>query len=154
MPLHMEKIIGKTGSEYKKTNGTEYNSSLSVETQTKSWICVCTCMWMDQKVLKLLTYLFEYMTELYKTYTEYKANIFLILQWCLNVTVCKVKCDVIKHDVMQQWPGEKNDGNFPFQGKNNDQRLCVIWWVLFLDKNGLDVASSGLITLNMQFWNF
>ena len=31
--------------------------------------------WVDQKVLKLLAYLFEYTTELYKTYTEYRANI-------------------------------------------------------------------------------
>ena len=31
--------------------------------------------WVDQKVLKLLAYLFEYSTELYKTYTEYGANI-------------------------------------------------------------------------------
>ena len=27
--------------------------------------------WVDQKVLKLLAYLFNYTTELYKTYTEY-----------------------------------------------------------------------------------
>ena len=31
--------------------------------------------WVDQKVLKLLAYLFEFTTEIYKTYTEYKANI-------------------------------------------------------------------------------
>ena len=30
-----------------------------------------TCMWVDQIVLKLLTYLCEYTTELYQTYTEY-----------------------------------------------------------------------------------
>ena len=30
--------------------------------------------WVDQKVLKLLAYLFEYTTELYNTYTKYKAN--------------------------------------------------------------------------------
>ena len=36
-------------------------------------------------------------------------------------------------DVMQQWPGEKNDWNFPFQAKNNDQHLSVISRVLFLD---------------------
>ena len=30
-----------------------------------------SCMWMDQKVLKLLAYLCEYTTELYETYTEY-----------------------------------------------------------------------------------
>ena len=35
----------------------------------------CEYTLMDQKVLKLLAYLFEYTTELYKTYTEYKVNI-------------------------------------------------------------------------------
>ena len=34
-----------------------------------SWLCQNT--WADQKVLKLLAYLFEYTSELYKTYTEY-----------------------------------------------------------------------------------
>ena len=33
------------------------------------------CTWVDKKVLKLLASLFEYTTELYKTYTEYKVNI-------------------------------------------------------------------------------
>ena len=33
------------------------------------------CTRVDQKVLKLIAYLFEYTTELYKTYTEYKVNI-------------------------------------------------------------------------------
>ena len=32
-------------------------------------------MWVDQKVLKLLAYLFKFRTELYKTYTEYYAAI-------------------------------------------------------------------------------
>ena len=31
--------------------------------------------WVDQKALKLLAYLFEYTTELYKTYTEYSGTI-------------------------------------------------------------------------------
>ena len=31
--------------------------------------------WVDQKVLKLLAYLFEFTTELYKNYTECKVNI-------------------------------------------------------------------------------
>ena len=35
-------------------------------------------MWVDQNVLKLLAYLFEYTTELYETYKEYKATKALI----------------------------------------------------------------------------
>ena len=31
--------------------------------------------WVDQKVLKILAYLFRYTTELYETFTEYSATI-------------------------------------------------------------------------------
>ena len=34
---------------------------------------------------------------------------------------------------MQQRPGKKNDGNFPFQNKNNDQHYVSFGEFLFLD---------------------
>ena len=42
--------------------------------QTSS-LTMTSYTWVDQKVLKLLAYLFEYTTDLYKTYTKYKVNI-------------------------------------------------------------------------------
>ena len=40
----------------------------------------CGLTWVDQKVLKLVVYLFQYTAELHQTYTvpEYKVTIFLI----------------------------------------------------------------------------
>ena len=91
------------------------------------------CTLVDQKVLKLLAYLFEYTTELYKTYTEYKANISYFWNDVWMTQYARRNVTSSFEDVMQQWPGQKNDGNFSFQAKNNDQYLCVVWRILFLD---------------------
>ena len=45
-------------------HGSAHQFSAAIE--LRGWI---------KKVLKLLAYLFEYTTELYKTYTEYKVDI-------------------------------------------------------------------------------
>ena len=75
---------------------------------------------MDQKVLKLLAYLYEYTMELYQTYTEYKAN---ISELCDDVWMsqdARINMMSSFDDIMQQWPGQKNDENFPSQAMNNE----------------------------------
>ena len=73
-----------------------------------------TITWVDQKVLKLLAYIFEFTKELYKTYTEYKVN---ISKFCNDVWMsqyARINMMSSFDDVMQLWPGQKNDGHFPF----------------------------------------
>ena len=90
-------------------------------------------MWVDQKVLKLLALVFEYTTELYKTYTEYKANISRFCSDVLMTQYTRRNMTTLFDDAMQQWPGEKNDEHFAYQASYNDKYLFIVKRVLFLD---------------------
>ena len=85
--------------------------------------------WVDQKVLKLLAYLFEYTMELYKTYRKYKANISHFCNEVWMTQYARINVTSSFDDVMQQLPGQKNDENFSFKAKKKDQH--VLWMALF-----------------------
>ena len=97
----------------------------------------CLCL------AEILTYLFIYTAEWYKTY-----HLLIYQQYFIDAYFAEWFEVIINFDGnMQQWPGEKKIGHFPFEAMKNHHDLFITWRVLFLDSIGFEWIWLGLIAL-------
>ena len=83
--------------------------------KTRSRHAFPTCTRVDQKVLKLVTYLLKYTSELYQTYTEFATTISWFISVVRMTHYARRYMTSSFDDVMQQWPGVKTSEIIFFQ---------------------------------------